>query len=60
MKAKSNDGPKIYITSKGAQSVNANDLFKRPRVRRFLEKMVEIEEESKKTPKSAESVGTSK
>lgn len=60
MKAKSNDGPKIYITSKGAQSVNAKELFNRPRVRKFINGMIEIEKNSKTNQKSSDSIENSK
>ena len=44
---KAKDRPKVYITSKGAKSVDVEQLFQSPRVIEFLEKMKEFEARSK-------------
>ena len=55
MPGKSDDGPKVRITSKGAKYVDANELFQRPRVRQFLENMIELEIKSKASRATSES-----
>lgn len=47
MLRKTDDGPKVRITSKGAKYIDANELFQRPRVRQFLKSMKGIEKKSK-------------
>ena len=47
MLKKSDNGPKVHITSKGAMYVDANELFQLPHVRQFLKRMKGIEKRSK-------------
>lgn len=53
MPAKAKDGPKVYITSKGAKYVDANELFRSQRVRQFLKNMMELEKKSKASQQAA-------
>ena len=46
---KSKDRPKVHITSKGAKSVDVEQLFQSPRVIELLEKMKEFEAASNKS-----------
>ncbi len=47
MRRKKDDGPKVRITSRGARYIDANELFRRPRVRQVLKSMKDIEKKSK-------------
>ena len=54
MAAKSGDNPKVYITSKGAVYVDANELFRSPKVQKFIDEMAEIENRSRASQESSE------
>ena len=56
MAEKSGDSPKVYITSKGAIYVDANKLFRSPKVQKFIDEMAEIEKKSQANRESSESV----
>ena len=56
MAEKSGDSPKVYITSKGAVYVDANELFRSPKVQKFISEMAEIEKKSQASQKSPESI----
>ncbi len=47
----SDDGPKVYVTSRGSQYVKANELFKSAKVQKTLNEMVEIEKRFKNSRK---------
>ena len=51
---KTKDRPRVHITSKGARYVDANALFRRPRVVEILEKMKEFEKKSNATHETSE------
>lgn len=55
MARKSRSNPKVYITSKGVVYVDANELFRSPKVQKFIDDMAEIEKKSKASQKSPES-----
>ena len=54
MVRKSRSNPKVYITSKGVIYVDANELFRSPKVQKFIDEMAEIEKKSKASQKSPE------
>ena len=56
MAEKSGGSPKVYITSKGAVYVDANELFRSPKVQKFIDEMAEIEKKSQTPQKSSESI----
>ena len=56
MPEKSDGSPKVYITSKGAVYVDANELFRSPKVQKFIDEMAEIEKKSQMSQKSSESI----
>lgn len=56
MAEKSGKSPKVYITSKGAIYVDANELFRSPKVQKFIDEMAEIEKNSQTSHKSSESI----
>ena len=56
MAEKSVDNPKVSITSKGAVYVNAKELFRSPKVQKFINEMAEIEKKSRVSQKSSESI----
>ena len=41
------EGPKIYVTSRGARYVKADEVLKSPKVRKGIEKMAQIPVERK-------------
>ena len=41
------EGPKIYVTSRGARYVKADEVLKSPKVRKAIEKMAQIPVERK-------------
>ena len=43
----SEEGPKIYVTSRGGQYVKANELLASPKVREIIKKMADIPIERK-------------
>ncbi len=47
MKKISDDKPKVYVTSRGSQYVDANELFQSSKVRKTLNEMIEIEKRTK-------------
>lgn len=55
MAGKSDSNPNVYITSKGAVYVNANKLFKSPKVQKVIKEMDEINKKSEASQKFSES-----
>lgn len=55
MTGKSSDSSKVYITSKGAVYVDANELFRSPKVQKFIDEMAEFEKKSQASKNSSES-----
>ena len=54
MVGKSNSNPNVSITSRGAIYVDANELFKSPKVQKVIKEMAEIEKKSQTSQKSSE------
>ena len=54
MAEQSGNNPNVKITSRGVIYVDANELFKSPKVRKFIHEMARIEKKSKSLQKRSE------